>query len=87
MKHSAKLGLTIAQRVANTGVGAGVPVIIRDGLEHSEWPERSLSKKNLEAMLGEEIDFDPRAQEEKRKEQVETFKQWWEENKHRYEYE
>ncbi len=79
--------LSIAQQLANTGVVAGVPVIIRDGLEHSEWVERSLSKQNLERMLGEEIDFDPRAPEDERKEQVEAFKQWWEENKHRYEYE
>ncbi len=77
----------IAQRLTTVGHPAGVPVIIEEGLQHESWPRRKSSQGYLQRMLGEAIDFDPRAPEDERKEQVEAFKQWWEENKHRYEYE
>lgn len=79
--------LGIAQRLTTVGHPASVPVIIEDGLQHERMPSRSVSQGMLQQMLGEAIDFDPRAPEDERKEQVEAFKQWWEENKHRYEYE
>ncbi len=79
--------LSIAQRLTTVGHPASVPVIIEHGLQHERMPSRASSQRFLERMLGEEIDFDPRAPEDERKEQVEAFKQWWEENKHRYEYE
>ncbi len=77
----------IAQRLTTVGHPSGVPVIIEESLRHESWPIRDSGKGFLQRMLGKEIDFDPRASEEDRKEQVEAFKQWWEENKHRYEYE
>lgn len=81
------LRLSIAQRIAWANHSAGVTVLVNDGLQHSDWVERASSQRFLERMLGEAIDFDPRGPEDERKQQVEVFKQWWEENKHRYEYE
>lgn len=77
--------LSIAQRLTTVGHPASVPVIIEDGLQHEDMPSRSVSQGMLQQMLGEEIDFDPRAPEEERQQQVEAFRQWWEENQHRYE--